>query len=183
MVAIIYLFATLLTGGLGALLVLFGTKVLSFSTVEAGIGEAAWMALQFLLGGALILSAFHFLSLVYRRSKTGARFFQEGEWGRIEVSPHALQEFISGVLREELGVNRFRIRLRHKEEGIAISVTTILSPEEKVNEISRRVQETLARRVVEHTGVEVREVAMLVHGIRSKGRETSPIEDDDAIES
>jgi uncharacterized alkaline shock family protein YloU len=183
MIAIIYLFATLLTGGLGVLLVLFGTGTVSLSTLETEIGETAWVALHFLFGGTLILSAVHFLSLFYRKSKAGAHFFQEGEWGKVEVSPHALQEFISGVLREELGVDNFRIKLRHKEGGIAISVTTTLSPNEKVNEISKRIQQTLARRVVEHTGVEVREVAVLVHGIHSKEIEPPATEEEDEFES
>ena len=60
------------------------------------------------------------------------------------------------------------MRLHHLEDGIAILVQTALSLQEKVSEVGREIQETLARRVVERTGVEVREVSVLVGSIRPR---------------
>ena len=50
-------------------------------------------------------------------------------------------------------------------------VRTTLSLEEKVGEVGQKIQETLSRRVVEQTGVEVRGVCVLVGSIRPREKE------------
>jgi len=94
-----------------------------------------------------------------------------------------LREFISGILREEVGIDRFRVRLRHQEEGISIRIQTALSPQEQVAAVGRRIQETLSQRVVERTGVEVQEVSVLVDSIRAREEEPVKREEEDAIDS
>ena len=163
--------ASLLTASLGILSILCATKILLFSSAVDFLGSALGVALQLLVGTLLLLVALHFVFLVYRWRSVAARFSQEGEWGKIELSPYALKEFISGILRQEVGIDHFRVRLEHMEEGIAISVRTALSPQEKVSEVGRRIQETLARRVVERTGVEVKQVSVLVRSIRPHAEE------------
>lgn len=172
--------ALILTASLGVLSVLAGTGIITLTTVEGFLGSAAGVALLFLVGGLLLLVGLHFVILIYRGRAAAARFSQEGEWGRIELSPYALKEFISGILRQEGGIDRFRVRLQHMEDGIAISVQTALLPQEKVAEVGRRIQETLARRVVERTGVEVRKVSVLVGSIRSRQKEPPEEEEADA---
>jgi len=161
-----YTVSCLFTGGLGVLFILFGARTLSFDKAEAFLTSASGIAVLFLSGACLILLLGYFLLLIYRNRLATARFSQEGERGKIEISPYAVQEFISGILQEELGITRFRVRLQHKEDGIAIYVRIALSPLERVAEVGSRIQETLTRRVMERTGVEVREVSVLVGKIR-----------------
>jgi len=168
LVLIANVLAVLFAVGLGIISILIGARAISFSTVERFLDSAVGIGVLFGIGATLLALALHFLFLLYQKRAAAVRFSQEGEWGRIELSPLAVKEFISGVLRREIGISRFRVRLQHREEGIAIRVQTSLSPDEKVSEVGRRIQETLSRRVVEHTGVAVKKVSVLVHGIRAR---------------
>jgi len=172
--------AALFTGGLGVCAILGGAKILSLAAAKRFLESATGGALFFLFGALLILVGLYFILLIIRRQSVAARFSQEGEWGKIELSSSALREFVSGILREEIGIDRFRVRLQHMEGGISILVQTALSLQEKVSEVGRQIQETLARRVVERTGVEVREVSVLVGSIRSRPREEAKEEATDA---
>jgi uncharacterized alkaline shock family protein YloU len=159
--------AFLLVGGLGILSILSGTSAFSLATILRFFESSGGEALLILFGTLLLAVALYFISEMVRNRAAAARFSQEGEWGRIELSPYALREFISGILRCEIGIERFHVRLQHMEGGIAIAVRTALSPDEKVAEIGRRIQETLAGRVAERTGVEVKRVSVLVGSIRA----------------
>jgi len=163
---LLYTVSCLFTGGLGVLFILFGAGTLSFDKAKSFLSSAGGIAVLFLSGACLIILLGYFLLLIYRSRLATARFSQEGEQGKIEISPYAIQEFISGILQEELGITRFRVRLRHKEDGVAIYVHIALTPQERVAEIGSRIQETLTSRVMERTGVEVKEVSVLVGKIR-----------------
>ena len=148
-----------LLGGAGA----FSTTALG-DALHAIPGE--WFL--FLLAVVLLLAALLLLRAMLRKRSAAARFAQDGVRGRIELSPHALEELASGVLREEVGVDHFRVRLRRAAGGITILVQTRLTLEQKVAEVGRRIQEVLAQRVVERTGVKVGEVKVLVGSFRAR---------------
>lgn len=178
----LYLCATLFTLGLGVVAILLGAGVITFAVPSPFFVSAVGIGILFFVGAVLLVIAIHFVLLAYRRQVSAARFSQEGEWGRIELSPYALREFISGILREEVGIDRFRVRLRHQEEGISIRIQTALSPHEQVAAVGRRIQETLSQRVVERTGVEVQEVSVLVDSIRAREEEPVEREEEDTID-
>jgi len=159
--------AFFLTAGLGVLSILSGAGLFSIAALLRFLESSMGTALLVLFGALLLLIALHFAWRMIRNRTAAARFSQEGEWGRIELSPYALKEFISGILHQEIGIERFRVHLRHMDRGIAISVRTTLSPHEKVSEVGRRIQTTLANRVVERTGVDVKQVSVLVGSIRA----------------
>jgi len=169
--------AALIAAGLGVLSILLGTGTFAWGDVQEFATTPPGEVVLFALGGVLVLVSLHFFLGAWRNRALGLRFSQEGEWGRIELSGHALREFVSGILRDEVRIERFRVRMRHVQGGIAIAVEIGLSPQEKVGEVGRRIQGTLARRVVERTGVEVKQVTVLVETIRSRG-ETQEREED-----
>lgn len=176
LVLIANILAVLFAVGLGVISILIGAGGISFSTVAQFLDSTVGIGMLFGIGAIFLALALYFLFLLYQGRMAEARFSQEGKWGKIELSPHALREFISGILRQEIGIARFGVRLKHIEEGIAIRIQTTLSPDEKVAEVGRRIQEILSQRVVEHTGVEVKNVSVLVDGICV--RETgSPVEE------
>lgn len=175
--------ATLLTGGLGVCAILEGTGILSVSDAKSFLESELATALFFLFGALLLFVGLHFVLLIIRRRSVAARFSQQGEWGKIELSASALKEFVSGILREEIGIDRFRVRLKHLEDGIAILVQTSLSLQEKVSEVGRQIQEILAHRVVERTGVEVREVSVLVGSIRPRRDVRDAEEEEEEIDA
>jgi hypothetical protein len=169
------LLATLLYGSLSLAAVTLAVLALlggagAFSATALGDAldaiPAEWFL--FLLAVVLFLVALLLLRAMLRKRSAAARFAQDGARGRIELSPHALEELASGVLREEVGVDHFRVRLRRAAGGITILVQTGLTLEQKVAEVGRRIQEVLAERVVERTGVKVGEVKVLVGSFRAR---------------
>jgi uncharacterized alkaline shock family protein YloU len=167
-------FAVLFTAGLGILTVLIGAGFPALADVTRFVGSPSGEALLFALGSVLILLGLYFAVLLSHARAAHRRFAQDGPGGRIELSPFALREFVNGILRQEIGIERFGVRLRHREEGIAIRIQTTLSPDQQVAEVARRIQETLTRRVAERTGVTVQEVSVLVNSIRPREQGTDP---------
>jgi len=159
-------FLGIITAGTGVGSILFATGTLSLVSAQQFFATLTGEAVLHALGGVLLAVSVHFASLFYRGRTQLARFTQDGEWGKIELSPYALREFVSGIMRDEVGIDRFQVRLHHMGDGLSIRITTTLSPEDRVAEIGQRIQETLSRRVVERTGIEVRQVSVLVNSMR-----------------
>ncbi len=158
------------TAGLGVFLIILGAGV-PIAGFAAFLTTTGGMVLLIVLGTVLIGVGIHFLIAIADERLNASLFVREGEWGRIEVSPFAIREFISGILRDELGIGRFRIRLSHRQGGVGIAVRMTLSPDQRVPEVGESIQRELMRHVAERTGVEVREVSVLVRSIRSDAKE------------
>ena len=177
--------AFLTTGGLGIVLIIAGSGGLSLSSVTTFFDDLPGTILLILLGVIQVLAAVRFLLAMAEDRLNAVVFSREGEWGRIELTPHAIRELISGVLRDEIGLDQFGVRLRHEGDGIGIVVRTTVSPEQRVTDIGERIQRELSAQVADRTGVEVREVSVLVRSIRAaeaaKPQETE--RSDDALDA
>lgn len=166
--------AFLFTLALGVALVLTGAGVLSVASVTAVLSDAGWTIVLILLGVGMLLVALHFLLVLADERSNEALYSRSGDWGVVEVSPTAVREFISGILREEIGIDRFRVFLRRRENGVAIRVRTALTTDQRVTDVGERIQRELVRHVADRTGVEVREVTVFVRSIRTRnGDETT----------
>jgi uncharacterized alkaline shock family protein YloU len=163
--------AFLFTLGLGVTLVLTGAGVLSEASVVAAFSDTGWTIVLLLVGVGVLLIALRFLLVLADDRLNEALYSRVGEWGRVEVSPTAVREFISGILRDEIGIDRFRVFLRRREDGVAIRVRTALSPDQRVTDVGEQIQRELTRHVADRTGVEVREVTVFVRSIRARDTE------------
>ena len=170
---VLHFLAFLFTLGLGVATILTGADVLSVSSVSAAFTDTGWMIFLILLGVAALLIALHFLLMVVDDRRNEVLYSRGGEWGRVEVSPAAVREFISGVLREEIGLDRFRVFLRRREDGVVIRVRTALTPDQRVTDAGERIQRELTQHVADRTGVEVREVTVFVRSIRARDTEVT----------
>ena len=132
--------------------------------------------LVILVGVAVLLVALHFLLVLAEDRLNEVLYSRAGEYGRVEVSPTAVREFISGVLRKDIGIDRFRVFLRRQENGVAIRVRTALTPDQRVTDVGERIQRELTRHVADRTGVEVREVTVFVRSIRARETEATVAE-------
>ena len=159
--------AMILTAGLSITLIIAGAGVLSLASVWDFLDTVSGSILVILVGGALLLVAVHFLIQLADERLNAALFHHEGEWGRIDLSPIAIKEFIAGVLRKDIGLDRFRILLRHQVNAVGITVRTTLSPDQRVTEVGERIQRELAEHVADRTGVDVSDVTVRVRGIRA----------------
>ncbi len=159
--------ALIITAGLSISLILAGAGVLSLSSVWDDLDTVTGSILVILVGVALLLVAVHFLIVLADERLDAALFHHEGDWGRIDLSPVAIKEFIAGILRNDIGLDQFRIRLRHEAHGVGITVRTSLSPDQRVTDVGERIQRVLAEQVSDRTGVEVCDVTVLVRSIRA----------------
>jgi len=158
--------AFLLNAGLGVTLILGGVGVLSFGSLTGYLDRMPGTIFLILVGALFLLVAVRFVLALLEERANAVLFSQQGEWGRIELSPHAVKEFISDILRSNVGIDGFRIGLKHKGEGVGIVVHTTLSPEQRVTDIGLRIQRELVQHVTDRTGVDVQEVSVLVRNIR-----------------
>lgn len=166
-IILIKAFLVLVLSFLGVAAILTGVGILPLSSIDAFLATGGGEAFLLAIGAVLIVASVYFLVAIYRVQAAAARFAQDGEQGRIEISPGALREFVSVILRQEIKIDRFRVKLRHMEDGIGIQVETTLSGNQQVGKVSREIQEVLAKRIEERTGVAVHNVSVLVRGIRT----------------
>jgi len=171
-----FLGALILTAALGIGLILAGAGVLSLASIWEWLDSVTGSILVILVGAALVLVGIHFLIALGDERVHGARFRSEGDWGRVDLSPTAIREFISEILQQQIGIDRFRVLLRHEGRGVGITVRTTLSPEQRVTDIAERIQRELAYHVADRTGVEVTDVTVFVRGIRNIDRELKEME-------
>ncbi|MCK5245337.1 hypothetical protein KAR02_00450 [Candidatus Bipolaricaulota bacterium] len=159
--------AIILTAGLGVGLILAGAGVISLTSVWDFFDTVAGSILVILAGAALILVAVHFFIVLADERLSRSLFHYEGNWGRIDLAPIAIKEFIACILRKEIGLDQFRILLRHHVDGVGITVRTTLAPDQTVTEVGERIQRELTKQVVDRTGVEVSDVVVIVRSIRA----------------
>ncbi len=177
LLTVLHYLAFLFTLGLGVVTILAGTGVLPIGTVSAAFSDTGWTVLLTLVGVGVLLVALHFLLVLADDRLNEVLYSRAGEYGRVEVSPTAVREFISGILRRDLGIDRFRVFLRRQENGVAIRVRTALTPDQRVTDVGERIQRELTRHVADRTGVEVREVTVFVRSIRARETEAAVSED------
>jgi uncharacterized alkaline shock family protein YloU len=177
-----HLVALAVTGGLGVTFIIGGAGGISFSSVWEFLGDAPGTILLIVVGVLLLAVAVRFLLAIADERLAAALFSRQGDFGRIELTPYAVREFISGVLRQELGIDRFRVQLDHRGGGVAITVRTTLSPDQRVTEVGERIQRELARHVPERTGVDVHEVSVVVRSIRGKEGPAGDVADEAGAE-
>lgn len=164
--------ASIITAAAAVLAFLISAEVVLLQSVWVFLAKPAGKATLYALGALLVAISMHYALLFFRGRARLAHFSQDGQWGKIELSPYALRELVSGIMREEIGIERFKAKLGHLDNGLSIKITTTLSPEDKVAEIGQRIQDTLSARVTERTGVEVNQVSVLVSSIQPQKHES-----------
>lgn len=95
---------------------------------------------------------------------------RQGPKGMIFITVDTVREMAGVLLREELGLHRFRVHIRPMGEGLALHVALHLPPGEEVPALAERLQSLLAQEVAAKTGLEVPEVRMVVVGTARPSR-------------
>lgn len=165
-------FAAIIVATAGILSVLLSAGVFKLASATQFLATLTGKSILYAFGSFLLAIGIHYASVFFRGRTQIAHFSQDGQWGKIELSPYALREFVSGIMRNEIGIDHFKAKLGHLDNGLSIKITTTLSPEDKVAEVGQRIQETLSHRVAERTGVEVSKVSVLVNSIQSHSQES-----------
>lgn len=168
--ALVFLWA-----GAGAL---FATLVgtLGFDDLQK-LSERLWgTGVIYAFAAALLLAGLYFLVLILRAHIQRGRLVKEGPGGQIQISPWAIKDLVSEILRREVGLGRFRVGLARSGAGIRIKVSAELSSGQSVVRIGEEIQRLLKERVEERIGVEVAEVEVFTRAIEVARRTAHPEE-------
>jgi len=174
--------ACLLTAGVGVLCVLAGAHVVSLDSLTPFLSTAAGRFFLFFGGSLFLLIAARFAEQAVRVQRNTSLFAQDGEWGRIALTPRAIREFITGILQTEIGLTRFSVSLRHSDGGLAVVIRATLTPDQQVSAVGREIQERLVQQVENRTGVAVRDVELHVRSIRPTESTPVPTETEEPVD-
>ncbi len=118
----------------------------------------------------LVGAAAVFIRIALNRLTVRRALRRQGPKGMILITADTVREMAGILLREELGLHRFRVHIRPMGEGLALRITLRLPPGEEVPALAERLQTLLAQEVSAKTGLEVPEVRMVVEGAARPSR-------------
>jgi hypothetical protein len=131
---------------------------------EGVLTSAAVLVVFVLWAITFVAAAAVFVRIAVTQMKVRRALRRQGPKGMIFITVDTVQEMAGVLLREELGVHRFRVHIRPMGEGLALRVSLYLPPGEEVPALAERLQNLLAQEVAAKTGLEVPEVRMVVVG-------------------
>ncbi|HEU68899.1 MAG TPA: hypothetical protein ENN53_06785 [Candidatus Acetothermia bacterium] len=138
-----------------------------------GIASFPEIVLRILLGiwaAVLVWAAAVFARISRSRLVVRRALQKPGPRGMILITAETVREMAGLLLREELGLHRFRVRVRPKEGGLALHVALHLPPGEEVPALAERLQGLLAQEISVKTGLDVPEVQIAVLGTARPSR-------------
>jgi uncharacterized alkaline shock family protein YloU len=101
---------------------------------------------------------------------------KEGPGAQIQISPWAIKDLVREILKQEVGLGRFRVGLKRTPQGIRIKVSAELASSQSVVQVGEEIQRLLKERVEERIGVEVAEVEVFTRAIEIARRAEHPEE-------
>lgn len=156
------LLLVVLVGGAGLCVYFAGWGVpAAWPGAATSVGGRAVLALlgAAALGGGLVLAC-----QLADRLASGRAIKRSGPKGEISISPRAIRQLAAGLLRGELGLNRFRVRILRAGGGVALKIRLQLPSEEPAPQLAERIQTLLAQEIETKTGLPVEEVALEIQG-------------------
>lgn len=161
----------------GALSMLLAAGAMAAAVVAIAWGDLGLSVPSPLVQAVLVLwaltlvgAAVVFIRIAFSRLTVQRALRRQGPKGMILITAATVQEMAGLLLREELGLHRFRVQIRPQGEGLALQVTLRLPPGEEVPALAERLQSLLAQEVSAKTGLEVPEVRMVVEGTARPSR-------------
>ncbi len=138
-----------------------------------GVTTLSSVAVRTVLGiwaVTFVCAAAVFVRISVSRAAVRRTLRRPGPKGLILITAETVREMAGALLREELGLHRFRVDVRALGEGLALRVSLYLPPGEEVPALAERLQSLLAQEVSAKTGLEVPEVRMVVLGASRPSR-------------
>lgn len=157
------LFGLLLSAGFFA--VLFGA--LNAQALSATV----WGAVLFYIFGAVSLFlAVYFITLILRLHSRRRRIERQTPRGRIQISPFAIQDFISALLTRE-AIPKFKVYLEKAQDGIEVRLRATLPLGKNVVETAERIQELIRTEIEGRIGIRVNKVEVFAQSLSLEASE------------
>jgi len=146
---------------------LFATLVgtMGFNDLERMSARLWGTGVIYAFAAAFLLTGLYFLVLILRAHIQRGRLVKEGPGGQIQISPWAIKDLVREILKQEVGLPRFRVRLARAPEGLKIRVSADLGGTQSVVQVGEKIQRLLKERVEERIGVGVAEVEVFTRAI------------------
>lgn len=122
----------------------------------------------YLLGAFSLTAGLIFLIYLIRVVRDHRKFTHASEYGTVQISPYAVQELASEILRKNFKLSSFRINLSHLSDGMKISVRATVRGDTDIGKLSERVQHLLREKLSNQTGLEIKEVDFYAQGVKQE---------------
>lgn len=93
---------------------------------------------------------------------------QEGSLGQIRIALEAIESLVEKIALEQRGIKEARSTVETTPQGIGIRVKTVVAPDVSIPRLSGDLQKVIADRVLQVTGIEVRDIRIVVNNISAQ---------------
>jgi len=93
---------------------------------------------------------------------------QEGSLGQIRIALEAIESLVEKVALDQRGIKEARSNVVRSPQGIGIRVKTVVAPDVSIPQLSGSLQKVIADRVLQVTGIEVKDIKIVVNNISAQ---------------
>ncbi|MFW6013331.1 MAG: alkaline shock response membrane anchor protein AmaP [Candidatus Bipolaricaulota bacterium] len=140
--------------------------------IQAFLSSPSGALVLYLLGGFSAAAALYFLQRLVQLIRERRHFVHQGKLGMVQISPHAVREMATEILRNNIGLSSFRIDLSHLGEGVSIKVRATVDPHADISALGEKIQTMLKERIASQTGLTVEKVDFYTQGVKRSEEES-----------
>lgn len=93
---------------------------------------------------------------------------QEGVLGQIRIALEAIESLVEKVALDQRGIKEAKAAVETIPQGIGIRVKTVVAPDVSIPQLSGELQRLIAERVLKVTGIEVKDISIVVKNISAQ---------------
>ncbi|MCL6610984.1 MAG: alkaline shock response membrane anchor protein AmaP [Peptococcaceae bacterium] len=93
---------------------------------------------------------------------------QEGSLGKVRIALAAIESLVEKVAMDQRGVKEARAGVEGLPRGIGVRIRVVAAPDVNIPQVSELIQKTVRDRVLEVTGIEVRDIRISVDNIAAQ---------------
>lgn len=168
---------TLLLTFLSLGVILISLRLISLEWVQTSISylyghwEAGLTATVFLLVSVRLL-----LAGLRVRSEAKNTIVHHTDMGDIHITLDAVRNLVEKVARHTRGVRGVKVFVVHNEQGLKVTLRTVISPESNVPSVSSEVQRRAHEYIKNTVGVELADIQVLVENISNDFKSKQRVE-------
>lgn len=153
-----------------------GLFALLFEALNAqDLATTPWGPVVLFVFGALALFlAVYFVVLILQAHSRRRRIERETRRGRIQISPFAIADFVSELLKRE-AIPKFKVHLEKAQDGIEVRVRATLPLRKNVIETAEHIQELLRSEIEGRIGLRVTKVEIFAQSLSLEAPRLEPV--------
>ncbi|HBV96840.1 MAG TPA: alkaline shock response membrane anchor protein AmaP [Desulfotomaculum sp.] len=93
---------------------------------------------------------------------------QEGSLGQIRITLEAIESLVEKIALDQRGIKEARSTVKTIPQGIGIRVKAVVAPDVSIPQLSGNLQNVIADRVLQVTGIEVKDIRIVVSNISAQ---------------